>query len=111
MSYTFSNESSAVIADISTQSSAFGTFNAPSTGSYPILNGDTIQGDNSALSDEFGSPYATLQVFILEGDAQADTIIDGELYSTTKLGSGISTIQIPEISNTGTTIFIEFSNI
>jgi hypothetical protein len=112
MGYSIANESStAVIGSISMESSSFGVFNAPDSGSFPLSNGEQADGTFTELSDGGGSPYATLQVFFIKGDAKAETYVGGELYSTTKHGSGISTIQVPEILDTETTIYIEFSDI
>ncbi len=105
------NSSSAVVGSISMESSSFGVFDAPNSGSFPVFSGESASGSISVLSDGGGNPNATIQVFLIKGDAMVDASVEGSLISTSKVGSGISTIQIPEILDSGEDVVLEFYDI
>jgi hypothetical protein len=110
MAYTFSNEADgSIITSISMESSTYGTFDPPSEGSFPIGDNEQVSGDFSTLTSTPGNPNAKLQINLSQGGVQADTVIDGELYSTTIHGSGISYINLPTDLDNSSTLFIEFS--
>jgi hypothetical protein len=110
MAYTFANEAAgAVITSISMESSTYGTFDAPSSGSYPIAAGEQVEGTKSTLTSTVGNPIAKLQINLSQGAVQADTYIDGGLHSTTFHGSGISYIDIPTDLDSAITLYVEFS--
>lgn len=109
MSFTLNNNSAtAVITDITTPSSTYGSFTI-SSGSFPLLSGDTISGTNTLISDLKGSPYGTIQLFIQQGDAQIEVYVNNVLYSALDYSSGIASIQVP-ILQTGDTIVINIDD-
>ena len=105
MSFTITNNSAnAVVGDISTNSSTYGSFTITS-GSFPLLSGDTITGTNTLISNLKGSPYGTILLYLQQGDAQIEVYINSTLYSALDYSSGIASIQVP-IIQAGDTIQI-----
>lgn len=105
MSFSITNNSAtAVVTDISTASSTYGTFSVTS-GSFPLVSGQTISGTNTLISNLKGSPYGTIQLFLDSGDAQIEVYINSVLYSALAYSSGIASIQVP-ILQVGDTIQI-----
>lgn len=105
MSFSITNNSAtAVVTSISTASSTYGTFSVTS-GSFPLLSGQTVSGTNTLISNLKGSPYGTIQLFIDQGDAQLEVYINSVLYSALAYSSGIASIQVP-ILQVGDTIAI-----
>ena len=105
MSFSITNNSAnAVVTAISTPSSTYGEFTITS-GSFPLLSGDTISGTNTAINNLKGSPYGTIQIFLQQGDAQIEMYINGTLYSALDYSSGIAEVQVPILS-AGDTIAI-----
>lgn len=105
MSFSITNNSAnAVVSDISTPSSTYGTFTI-SSGSFPLLSGQTISGTNTAISNLKGSQYGTIQIFLQQGDAQIELYVNGSLYSANDYSSGIASVQCPPLS-AGDTIAI-----
>jgi len=95
MSFSITNYSAtAVITDISTPSSTYGTFTI-SSGSFPLLSGQTISGTNTEINNLKGSPYGTISLFLDQGDAQIEVYINSVLYSALDYSSGIVEIQVP----------------
>ena len=105
MSFSITNNSAnAVVTDITTLSSTYGEFTITS-GSFPLLSGDTISGTNTAINNLKGSPYGTIQLFLQQGDAQIEIYINGTLYSAKDYSSGIAEVLVP-ILTSGDTIGI-----
>lgn len=112
MGYIINNNSStAVVTGISTESSTYGSFYSPSSGSFPAFSGDQVTGSNTILQNLKGSPYATILVFLQQGDAQISVSLDGVPYSSLNYSSGIASIQIPEQLDNGVDIQLDIDNI
>lgn len=95
MSFTLTNNSSnSVITGISTQGSTYGTFTITG-GTFPLFSGNSISGTNTTIQNKDGSPYGTLQLYLLSGDAQIEVNINGQLMGGGDYSSGICEVTIP----------------
>jgi hypothetical protein len=100
MPFTLTNNSAlAVVTEFTTYAPPYGVFTITS-GSLPLYSGQTISGTNTTIADGSNSPYGTIQIFLVKGNAQIEVFINGTLYSALSNSSGLCSIRIPILSPT-----------
>ena len=97
MSFSITNNSAdAVVTKIETLSTAYGSFTVTS-GSFPLLSGDTISGTNTEINNGKGSPEGSILLFLVKGNAQIEYYLNGILISANDYSSGLIEIKGPII--------------
>lgn len=97
MSFSITNNSAdAVVTKIETLSTAYGSFTVTS-GSFPLLSGDTISGTNTQINNGMGSPEGSILLFLVKGNAQIEYYLNGNLISANDYSSGLIEIKGPII--------------
>lgn len=105
MSFQITNNSAnAVVTKIETLSSTYGSLTI-SSGSFPLLSGDTISGTNTEINNGKGSPEGSILLFLEQGNAQIEYYLNGILISALDYSSGLIEIKGP-IVQAGDTIVI-----
>lgn len=105
MSFQITNNSAnAVVTKIEALSSTYGSFTVTS-GSFPLLSGDTIGGTNTEINNGKGSPEGSILLFLEQGNAQIEFYVNGILISANDYASGMIEIKGP-ILQSGDTISI-----
>ena len=104
MSFTLTNNSAlAIVTDLTTYAPPYGVFTITS-GSLPVASGQTISGTNTTITNEGDSPYGTIQIFLVKGNAQIELFINGTLYSALSYASGICSINVPILTSSDSII-------
>lgn len=98
------NSATAVITSIGALSSTYGSFTVTS-GTFPLFSGQTVSGTNTEINNDMGSPEGSIQLFLLNGDAQIEYYVNGNLISANDYSSGIIELKGP-ILQAGDTIGI-----
>lgn len=97
MSFSITNNSAnAVVTKIETLSSTYGSFTVTS-GSFPLLSGDTISGTNTEINNQKGSPDGSILLMLVSGNAQIEYYLNGVLISANDYSSGLIEIKGPII--------------
>lgn len=100
MPFTLTNNSAlAVVTEFTTYAPPYGVFTITS-GSLPLFSGQTISGTNTTIADGSNSPFGTIQIFLVKGNAQLEVFINGTLYTALSYASGLCSIRVPILSPT-----------